>query len=78
MTYDNQNYEHTQTETQHDLQLLPKQMCFFAVEDIDVLMFGFGCRGETAESAKNVVFLEIRPNILWVSASDLIRCCGRA
>ena len=51
---------------------------FFAVEHIDVLMFGFGCRGETAESAKNVVLLEIRPNILCVSASDLIRRCGRA
>ena len=43
MTYDNQNYEHTQSEMQHDLQLLPKRMCFFAVEHIDVLMFGFGC-----------------------------------
>ena len=50
---------------QHDLQLLPKRMCFFAVEHIDVLMFGFGCWGETAESAKNVMFVEIRPNILW-------------
>jgi hypothetical protein len=44
MTYDNQNYEHAQTETQHDLQLLPKQMwIFFAVEHIGVLIFGFGC-----------------------------------
>ena len=51
---------------------------FFAVEHIDVLMFGFGCRGETAESDKNVVFFEIRPNILCVSASDLISRCGRA
>ena len=51
---------------------------FFAVEHIDVLMFGFGCWGETAESAKNVMFLEIRPNIFCVSASDLIRRCGRA
>ena len=57
---------------------ITRRKFFFAVEHIDVLMFGFGCRGETAESDKNVVFLEIRPNILCVSASDLISRCGRA
>ena len=45
MTYDNQNYEHTQTETQHDLQLLPKQMCLF----LQWRTLTFWCLGLVAE-----------------------------
>jgi hypothetical protein len=53
------------------LQLLPKQMrIFFAVEHIGVLIFGFGCWGETAEGAKNVMFP-------WDPTKHPLRICIR-